>query len=51
MGSKVGVEQRWGSPGESEEEAWNNMLNMDTSKIHAGRRTEGIRRNSIREII
>ena len=39
MGSKVGVEQRWGSPGESEEEAWNNMLNMDTSKIQdAGQR-------------
>ena len=39
MGSKVGVEQRWGSPGESEEEAWNNMLNMDTRKIQdAGQR-------------
>ena len=37
MGSKVGVEQRWGSPGESEEEAWDNMLNMDTSKIRDSR--------------
>ena len=40
MGSKVGVEQRWGSPGESGEEAWNNMLNMDTSKIQDAEQRE-----------
>ena len=40
MGSKVGVEQRWGSPGKSEEEACDNMLNMDTSKIQDAEQRE-----------
>ena len=33
MGSKVGVKNRWGGEGDTESEAWERMLDLDTSNM------------------